>query len=135
MAFFEWNDKLSVNIASIDKQHMKLVDMLNDLYENMTKESGEEVLGKILHEMVAYTIEHFNTEEHYMTRHNFPGLEEHKKEHAAFSAKAHELLDRYKENPFSLKAETGRFLKEWLHHHIGVVDKAYGPFLNDKGIF
>ena len=135
MAFFEWRDDFSVNIAEIDAQHMQLVGMLNELYENMIGEHNTEILGKTLHGMVEYAGTHFSTEEKYMTEFDFPGYAEHKAEHGAFAAKAVDLLDRYENDPNALSLETGKFIKEWLKQHILGVDKLYGPFLNDKGVF
>ena len=135
MVFFAWSDDLSVNIAEIDAQHMRLVEMLNELYENMTNEQGTAVLGKVLTGLVEYAGTHFATEEHYMTKYDFPGYAEHKAEHEAFSAKAVDLLERYAKNPNLLSVETGRFLRTWLDQHITGLDKLYGPFLNDKGMY
>jgi hemerythrin len=135
MVFFEWSDDFSVNIAEIDAQHMRLVEMLNELYENMTNEQGTTVLGKVLTGLVEYAGTHFATEEHYMTTYDFPGYAEHKAEHEAFLAKAVDLLDRYAINPSLLGVETGRFLRKWLREHITGTDKLYGPFLNDKGVY
>ena len=135
MAFFEWSDNLSVNIAEIDAQHKRLVEMLNELYENMTTEQSTAVLGKVLTGMIEYAETHFATEEHYMTQYDFPGYAEHKAEHEAFIAKSVDLLERYANDPNLLSAETGRFLRKWLDEHITGTDKLYGPFLNDKGVY
>jgi hemerythrin len=135
MVFFDWSDDLSVNIAEIDAQHMRLVEMLNELYENMTNEHRTAVLGKVLTGMVEYAKTHFATEERYMTKYDFPGYAEHKAEHEDFLAKADDLLDRYANDPTLLSVETGRFLREWLDQHITGTDKLYGPFLNDKGVY
>lgn len=35
MAFFGWNDNLSVGVQACDDDHKKLIDMLNRLYEGM----------------------------------------------------------------------------------------------------
>jgi len=135
MAYFEWSDELSVNIKKIDEQHHRLVEMINELYEGMKSKQANDILSKILTGMVEYAKTHFATEETYMATYKFPGLAEHKAEHAIFSAKAVDMLARYKINPAYLTAETGLFLKRWLSDHIQGTDKLYAPFLNDKGIY
>ena len=48
MSAFEWNDRLSVGVKSIDDQHKELVRMVNQLAEAMAKGQGKDVLGKFL---------------------------------------------------------------------------------------
>ena len=35
MAFFEWNDSYSVGVVEIDRQHQRLIDFIDQLYEAM----------------------------------------------------------------------------------------------------
>jgi len=55
MALMQWNDSLSVNVGMIDKQHQKLVGMINELNDAMRQGKGKDILGKTLNELVAYT--------------------------------------------------------------------------------
>ena len=43
MALINWNDSFSVNVAVIDQQHKKLVDMINDLNDAMKQGKGKDV--------------------------------------------------------------------------------------------
>jgi hemerythrin len=45
MALIQWNDSLSVNVVEIDKQHQKLVRMINELNDAMRQGKGKEALG------------------------------------------------------------------------------------------
>ncbi len=36
MPYIEWNSNISVNVADIDTQHKKLVNLINTLHEAMT---------------------------------------------------------------------------------------------------
>ncbi|HHL45235.1 MAG TPA: hypothetical protein ENJ24_01545, partial [Gammaproteobacteria bacterium] len=45
---FRWDDSLMVGIAEIDRQHKLLVDIVNELYYEAGKNSGHEMLGRIL---------------------------------------------------------------------------------------
>ena len=48
MALIEWNDEYSVKVKEIDQQHMKLVNLINELHLAMKEARGREVVGKIL---------------------------------------------------------------------------------------
>jgi hemerythrin len=87
MALLAWNDTLSVKVAEIDQQHMKLIGMINDLNDAMKNGQGKEILGKIINDLVAYAIMHFKLEERYFARYGYPDAESHQKEHAAFNQK------------------------------------------------
>ena len=46
MAMIQWNSSLIVNIAEIDRQHQKLIQMINDLVGAMRQGKGKDILGK-----------------------------------------------------------------------------------------
>jgi hemerythrin len=133
MAYFPWKDEYLVQVASIDAQHKRLVDLLNEFYEAMkagkTKESAADTLNKL----IEYTKSHFTFEEKLMKTHGYPGLAEQQKEHAALTAK---VLD-FQQQMLSGKMVTvqlGSFLKDWLINHIVGIDKKYSKFFTDKGV-
>ena len=135
MSHIAWDEKYSVNIEVIDEQHKKIIEVLGHLFDEMGKKKSREVLGSILDQMVQYATEHFATEEIFMTQYAFPGYVEHKKEHEAFRAKVAAFLKDFAAEKASLSVDVIRFLTDWLDYHILDVDKKYGPFLNEKGIF
>ena len=48
MALLNWDSSLSVNVAEIDKQHKKLINMINELNEAMKRGEGKNVIEKTL---------------------------------------------------------------------------------------
>ena len=44
------------------------------------------------------------------------------------------LQQKMVEGDFMISVEVMAFLKDWLTNHILITDKAYGPFLIDKGV-
>lgn len=134
MAFFEWQDSFSVNVAELDEQHKKLVEMLNDLYTALKAGEGREALGKILSGMVDYTGSHFATEERLMKNTGYPGYLEHKEKHEKMATMVLGYVKKFQANEMSSPIEISNFLKDWLKKHIMNTDKAYGPHLNEKGI-
>ena len=134
MVMIAWDEKYSVGIRELDSQHKQLVSILNDLYEAMQAQKTNEVLGKILNQLVSYTKAHFATEEKYMAQYGYPDLASQKREHEAFTKKVVDFKESFDSGRTSLSVSLTSFVKDWLFSHIGGSDKKYGPFLNSKGL-
>ena len=134
MTLIQWEDTFSVNIAEIDLQHKKLIKMINELNEAMRVGKGNDILGKIINDLIDYAVIHFGTEENYFDQFGYPGSDRHKKEHFEFTQKVAEFQSKFSAGKLCLSVEVMRFLSGWLRNHIKGSDKDYGPFLNEKGL-
>ncbi len=134
MALFTWNETLSVNINSIDEQHKKLIDMINDFYDNIASRSNKDNISTLLSSMKQYTLEHFTREENYMKKFNYPDYESHKKEHDVFIAKVNDLEEKFTSGKLVLSLEVTVFLRDWLKKHIMGTDKKYSDFFIKNGV-
>jgi hemerythrin len=134
MAFMTWNDSLSVKIESIDEQHKKLIEMINDFYDNVGKKSNDELISKLVKGMKNYTLMHFGTEERYMKQFDFPNFEQHKKEHDAFISKVNDLEVKLKSGKAILSFEITNFLKDWIKNHIQEEDRQYSGLFLKNGL-
>jgi hemerythrin len=134
MALLTWNDGYSVKVKQFDDQHKKLIDMVNELHDAMKVGKGKEVLEKILAGLIQYTVTHFSNEERLMKLHNYPGYEQHKKEHNLLTMQVSDVQKKYREGSAVLSQSVMTFLKEWLQTHIQGTDKNYSAFLNSKGV-
>jgi hemerythrin len=135
MAYIEWTDEMSVNVAEIDRQHQRLIAMINTLHAAFLEQRGREAQKQIIGEMVDYAAYHFAVEEKHMVRLGYPDYDQHKQEHDRFTAKAFDLKARTEENAFVVTLELLRFLRDWLRHHILGTDKAYSGFFNEHGLY
>ncbi len=126
MSYIEWTEDLSVNNVSIDRDHKRLVDIINKLYESMKKGEGSKVAGEILDELVEYTREHFSNEERIMMKHKYSHLREHQKEHDRFVEDLIDLRDKLKSRKIFISIEIMKLLKSWLMHHIKGTDQKLG---------
>ncbi|MBI5642506.1 MAG: hemerythrin family protein [Deltaproteobacteria bacterium] len=133
MALFQWNDSFSVDVAIFNTHHKKLVELINELYEAMRVGKGPQAVGGVLKSLLEYTKVHFSSEQYLMAAHNYPGYEEHKREHDELVKKVTDLMEKQSRGT-AVTVEVFNFLKDWLSNHIMTTDKKYGAFFNDKGI-
>ena len=130
MAFYEWQEKMSVGIQEMDDQHKKLIAIINHLHEAMVLGQGKAEVGKILDEMLEYTKFHFTAEEKLMEKYNYLGLSAQKIEHNAFIKKTQTFQTDFNSGKLALSLEISTFLKDWLNNHIMVNDKKYSGMMS-----
>ncbi len=134
MPLIRWNNELSVGISSIDEQHKQLVNMLNELNDGLEQGKANDVLVKIFAGLADYTVKHFGYEEELFSRYGYAEEQQHINEHKALIMQVQKLQQKMVEGDFMISVEVMAFLKDWLTNHILITDKAYGPFLIDKGV-
>ncbi len=134
MALIQWSDSFSVDVAEIDMQHRRLIDMINELNEAMRQGKGNDQLGDTVRGLYGYAALHFNTEEKYFDTFGYPAAAAHKKEHADFTEKVAEFRDGFEKGRVGLTVQVLNFLSQWLQNHIQGSDRQYGPFFNRKGL-
>jgi hemerythrin len=134
MAYFNWTDDLSVNIASIDDQHKKLIDLINDFYDSFKSGQSKEKLVELISGLKEYTVYHFTTEEGLLLKNGYSDFENHKKQHVIFEDKVNDFLSRIESGKLVVSVEVTNFLKDWLSNHIKKTDKEYSSFLVEKGV-
>jgi len=134
MAYVEWNDSMSVQVAVIDEQHQGLLRLVNELHDAMTRGQGATILGEIIDGLIDYTHKHFSTEEGYFEASDYPDSLAHKREHRDFVAKVTEFRTGFEEGRFMLTLDIMNFLGDWLVDHILGSDASYAPFLGHEGV-
>ncbi|MDO3378720.1 bacteriohemerythrin [Geoalkalibacter halelectricus] len=134
MPTIAWEERFSVNVDKIDRQHQHLFRLFNQLQEAIIAKQGQEALALIVDEMVDYTLTHFATEEKYMLAYDYPELADHKAEHEVFTGKALELQSRIRNDEFILSLEVLRFLSDWIAEHICTSDQRYSRHFNAAGL-
>ena len=128
MPLIDWDDNYSVNIVEIDKQHQKLIDMINQLHEAMLEGQARDIIGAIVQRLVDYTCTHFKTEEDYFDRYDYPDTDDHKAQHRHFVRQIDQYNRDFEAGRLTLSMEVMNFLKDWLIKHIQGTDKDYTDF-------
>ncbi len=132
--FLEWKDDYSVGIDSIDQQHKKLINLINQLQTAIDYSTGKEFEQEALDELVDYTKTHFSYEEGLLRDNDYPDYENHKAQHEKMFRKVEEVLSDYEHDQDSAMSDAVEYLKDWLIRHINGTDKEYSSYLIGKGV-
>lgn len=126
MLIFKWNQSYETHIESIDYQHRKIVDMVNELGESIQSNRiiSQQQLDQMFNGIAKYTEEHFKDEEQVMEESNIDPrhTEAHKKAHEVFFKEATKLFEGIKKNLINHEV-LFHFLSSWLSIHILGTDK------------
>jgi hemerythrin-like metal-binding protein len=134
MPQFNWESRYSVKVKRFDDDHQELFRILNTLHDGMMARRGQEVLQKVLDELLKYTEGHFSREEDVMRKAGYPKLQMQIEQHRRFTDKIKDVSAKYKTGSLGITIEVLDFLTDWLKKHIIGVDQQYSDFLNARGI-
>jgi len=132
--FVEWKDDYSVGIDSIDLQHKKLLNLINQLQTAVDYSTGEQFEREALDELVDYTKTHFSYEEGLLKDNEYPDYEPHKEQHEKMFKKVGEVLSEYEKDHDTAMSNAAEYLKHWLINHINGTDKEYSSYLIERGV-
>ena len=123
-----WTPAISVNVKTIDDQHIKLFEIINQVQLIRQRGSDRAEMIDVLREMVDYSDYHFRTEDDYMLDNGYPLFQNHRREHGQFLKKLGELLDAYEKEETDLADEIGTFLEQWWLRHVCESDLRYARY-------
>lgn len=129
---FNFEAEFKLGIESVDQEHMKLVNMLNDVHRLVNEGKKNEAIEYFSLTLARYVSEHFAHEEAYMRQIGFPQVEEHAKIHENFKKSFMQSLPKlatYDDAAFRA-ALSDAFT--WIINHIGRTDRKYAQFLMEK---
>lgn len=141
MTELQWNDEFQSNVEILDEQHRKVIDLLNDL--NGYAKAGQISLKQVenaIDILDEYVTLHFQLEESYSLKYNFPKYEQLVQEHNIFRSFYKSL--RYYYSKYSEIREISSnmiiylnvLMTEWFKTHITTLDKEFALFIKDKHI-
>ena len=130
----EWNDEYLLGILEIDNQHKKLVAIANELYDTITSNSENYKLemSKVLKKLTDYTIYHFSSEEDFMRRRGYAGVDLHKTAHDGFINEVNNQIKQLSDDNKETGAKFYTFVLQWVLTHIARADKIWAKFVKDN---
>lgn len=122
MAIAKWKDEYSIGIPEVDKQHMKLFEIVNRIQELLCDEfitDKYDGIVAIITELKEYTIYHFKMEEDYMLKNGYKKFFSHKVLHQDFIEKINAVdYSKIDNEQNKYLNEILYFVCDWLITHI-----------------
>jgi len=114
-----WNDGLIIGVKSIDDDHKKLLDIINEFSKAIDKNTNNEEFEKIFEELNLYVKGHLLREEVLIRKSGYKDFNKHQDQHQSFANKIPEIKDRFfSMNDYFNKKNVIIFLTDWLINHI-----------------
>ena len=129
-----WSDDYSIGIAVIDEQHKGFFEAAHRLYDRILNCEGEKIAEESVGFLRDYAKQHFQVEEAFMAKHEYPRLEQHKIFHTEFLELLDMLVDDLKVfGPSQHLADRALDIsQEWLINHIVEEDTQYAQYIKGK---
>ena len=135
---FMWERQFDTGVRDIDDQHHVLVNTLNEANLTLRHETSVPAIDRLLQDLLAYALYHFETEERLMLE---QGYEAHEPEAARQHIEDHRKFAQQVVTMRNTLGSTGdidrdallSFLGSWLQQHILGVDQKLAAFLHERG--
>ena len=129
-----WDQSYSVGIDIIDKQHKKLVDIINVLFNSFSDGKAERIVTDVINKLVEYTEYHFKIEEDLFEEYDYPEKEEHILKHNQFVDQIIEWKNKLSTGDKNIHYDLLNYLKTWLLEHIKGEDTLYSQYFKENNI-
>jgi len=116
----------------IDQDHQTLVRQVNELHTATSEGRGQEVVARLLEELVRDTVEHIRREEQLMHSMGYTQLPKHKQGHDHFVDELRSLQTQYQAGSITVAPRLSMLLRDWLSLHIRRYDKDIAVFLRKR---
>lgn len=123
MAHLVWTADLDTGIAEIDRQHQRIAQYINTVYD-LCSSPDRAALQNVIADTVDYTASHFAFEESLLEEAGYDFLGPHKKVHELFVRRVVGIQERFNAGE-DVAEELHRVLSRWLFSHIRTEDHAY----------
>jgi hemerythrin len=118
-----WTNDLNTGIDVIDEQHKSIADYINKL-ERAIQQHDRATVGRVLDELVDYTLSHFAFEESLQQEAGYKFSKPHKAVHDMLAKRVASYQQRHNAGE-DIADQLHAMLCTWLVHHIKRDDMAY----------
>lgn len=123
----------NITIGVINDNHIEIVKIINRLCQAIHENLPKTNLLNILDELETYAIAHFETEEKYYKRLNYPKSEIHRLKDSLLLEKIEECRINF-ENKHLSQEDLLNFLFNWLLAHLKDHDIKFEKFIEENNL-
>jgi NNP family nitrate/nitrite transporter-like MFS transporter len=124
-----WDDEFSVGIEAIDRQHTRMMRLINEIDEVIQEGGAYEQFAPVLNDLIDFTNRHFAYEEKLLEENRCPDVEKHKKAHVRLREELSDWKKKVAKAEMEDMHELMVFLRIWFPGHILNVDKKDADYL------
>jgi hemerythrin len=128
MGAIEWNSDLETGVKLMDEQHIRLVEIYNELHDAMMIGKAHKQMNEILDSLISYTEKHFREEEEYMETAKYHELKHHQIEHQQLLDKVKVFQRKMTRDEERISKPVVKFLEFWLKNHILGTDMSFAEW-------
>lgn len=125
-----WKTIYNVGVSELDDQHKEIISILNELAYSL--QEGKSNLISLLDKLIEYTNYHFQAEESYCAKCNYPFIDNDLKEHRELRERILNLKDKFEIYGRIQISEVTELAKELQVKHMMLSGKRIGIYLNEK---
>lgn len=127
---FQWVDAFYIGIDAMDRQHQNLFRLASIVLTEVMNGATNEATAKALHDLVAATEEHFETEETLIEKVRYAKTGAHKSAHHKLLNEIRSLESRVREGDPLSAQEFRSFFLSWIVFHILGEDRKYAKHIH-----
>ncbi|GAB6099026.1 hemerythrin family protein [Halanaerocella petrolearia] len=133
-----WKDSLKIGIEEVDQQHKELFKRFNSFLQVVRGKEDKEIKAEKIEEtldfMGEYVVAHFNAEEKFQQKYDYPNYEEHHQVHEEFKGQIREFQEEFKQDKYNeglIMEFSGRILT-WLINHVAEEDQQLAEHIDKE---
>lgn len=134
MDAMEESTELNFGVASMDREHVGQLSLLNDLKAAVRSGADDSLVYALLDELVEHTNLHFLSEQLLMRLHAYEASEAHFLEHERLLGELQQLRHSLATGTTTDKHGLIEALRSWLLVHIQTADKRLAEYLNTRAV-
>jgi hemerythrin len=127
----KWKAKYALGIEEIDKQHRVLLDCMTTIEDAIQAGDRWSAVHFGIVQLRDYARVHFTVEETVFKMHQYPGTDEHIRQHQVFMGHLHDIEQKTLAAD-DLKQDLLKFLRDWLVQHILSADRDYARHIGQQ---
>ncbi len=129
-----WQETFITKVTWIDEQHKRIIRSIKDFIDAADRGKEKSLIRNAMNLLNEFVSSHFEMEESYMQRYNYPRYAEHRQQHAKYELVIDNLKLEYDLNTdeveFHKKIRTVLF--RYWNDHIPGYDKPLAAFLSSR---